>query len=59
DMLFLAWNSSLPLKLLVCHVESEQGSAKEEFQVDWMLLAEMGPDAIIDSSSNLGSHDID
>ena len=31
----------------------------EEFRLDWMLLAEMGPNAIIDSSSDLGSREMD
>ncbi|RHZ79390.1 hypothetical protein Glove_147g5 [Diversispora epigaea] len=30
-----------------------------EFRFDWMLLAEMGPNAVIDSSCDLGTRDID
>jgi ATP-dependent DNA helicase PIF1 len=31
----------------------------DEYRPDWMLLAEMGPNAIIDHSSDLGNRDID
>lgn len=39
--------------------EQIEDDEQEEFRFDWMFLAEMGPDAVIDSSSELGTRDID
>ncbi|CAG8509590.1 4776_t:CDS:10, partial [Scutellospora calospora] len=40
-------------------MEEIEDDEQEECQNDWMLLAEMGPNAVIDSSCDLGTRDID
>ena len=32
---------------------------KDEYQLDWMILVEMGPNAVINSGCDLGSRDMD
>jgi DNA replication protein DnaC len=39
--------------------EESEDDEGEECRFDWMLLAEMGPNSVIDCSSDLGSRDID
>ncbi|CAG8821888.1 19167_t:CDS:1, partial [Cetraspora pellucida] len=40
-------------------VEEIEDDEQEECRHDWMLLAEMGPNAVIDSSCDLGTRDMD
>ncbi|CAG8698864.1 17737_t:CDS:2 [Rhizophagus irregularis] len=39
--------------------QQEVDESRDDTYPDWMVLAEMGPNAIIDSSSDLGLHDVD
>ena len=39
--------------------EVEEEEDQEEFRYDWMYLVEMGPNAIINSLSDLGIRDMD
>ena len=39
--------------------EVEEEEDQEEFRYDWMHLVEMGPNAIINSLSDLGIRDMD
>ncbi|RHZ79386.1 hypothetical protein Glove_147g55 [Diversispora epigaea] len=62
--------SANPADLLRFTIENEEGDDDDqgeeieddneiEFQFDWMLLAEMGPNAVIDNSYDLGTRNID
>ncbi|PKK60285.1 hypothetical protein RhiirC2_793547, partial [Rhizophagus irregularis] len=39
--------------------KNEGNEGQDDTRLDWMVLAEMGPNAIIDGSSDLGLHDVD
>src|SRR5215469_2607419 len=50
---------SLPDEEEEDQLEEDDDEQEEEVRADWMLLAEMGPSAVIDVSSDLGSRDMD
>ncbi|EXX67049.1 hypothetical protein RirG_117950 [Rhizophagus irregularis DAOM 197198w] len=39
--------------------QQEADESRDDTRLDWMVLAEMGPNAIIDGSSDLGLRDVD